>query len=92
MAAIGVERHIYVWIGGWARGSDTVDRHYIDPTVLPTPAAYALCGWALTRQYSTEHGVVEFAECFPDPLADEPLERTRVMPARRATAAAVRRA
>ena len=27
MAAIGVDRHIYVWIGGWACGSTTVDKH-----------------------------------------------------------------
>ena len=92
MAAIGVDRHIYIWIGGWARGSDVVDRHYIDPTVLPTPAAYALWGWALTRQYSADAGVVEWAECLPDPRAeDPPLERQRVQPTRRATGRAVRR-
>ena len=29
MAAIGVERHIYIWLGGWVRGSDVVDRLYL---------------------------------------------------------------
>ena len=51
MAAIGVERHIYIWLGGWARGSSVVDRCYIDPTFMPSPAAYALYGWALSRQF-----------------------------------------
>ena len=80
MAAIGVERHIYVWIGGWARGSDTVDKHYIDPTVLPTPAAYALWGWALTRQYTADAGVIEWHEPLPDPALEAPLEPTRIQP------------
>jgi hypothetical protein len=34
-AAIGVERHLYIWLGGWVRGSVTVERDYVDPTVLP---------------------------------------------------------
>ena len=68
MAAIGVERHIYTWVGGWTAGSTTVDKHYIDPTVLPTPAAYALYSWALSRQYHTDAGVVVAATTLPDPL------------------------
>ena len=52
MAAIGVPRHIYVWLGGWARGSNVVDRCYIDPTFQPSPAAFALFGWALGRQFT----------------------------------------
>ena len=93
MAAIGIERHIYVWVGGWARGSDTVDKHYIDPTVLPTPAAYALWGWALTRQYTADAGMIEWHEPLPDPALEAPLEPTRVQPKRRAapTASMMRR-
>ena len=53
MAAIKVERHIWVWIGGWAPGSSTPDVHYLDPTVGPTPAGYALYGWALMQSYTT---------------------------------------
>ena len=69
MAAIGVDRHIYIWVGGWVRGSSVVDAHYVDPTVLPTPAAYALYGWALSRQYRAEAGVIVAATVLPDPLA-----------------------
>ena len=91
MAAIGVERHLYVWLCGWARGSDTVDKHYLDPTVLPTPAAFQLWGWALTRQFVAEAGVIEWAAPLPDPREDEPLERTRVRPMQSAVAPAGRR-
>ena len=34
-----------------------VDRHYVDPTVLPTPAAFQLWGWVLSRQYVACHPV-----------------------------------
>ena len=68
MAAIGVARHIYIWVGGWAAGSTTVDKHYIDPTVLPSPAAYALYSWA--RQHEADAGVVVARETLPDPLLD----------------------
>ena len=71
MAAIGVEPHLYRWIGGWQRGSVVVEKHYVDPTVLPTPAAYALYGWALTRQYTASAGVRVEAEVLPDPLEQE---------------------
>ena len=70
VAAIGVDRHIYIWVGGWVRGSSVVDEHYVDPTVLPTPAAYALYGWALSRQYRAEAGVIVAATVLPDPLAE----------------------
>ena len=56
MAAIGVPRHIYVWLGGWARGSNVVDRCYIDPTFQPSAAAFALYGWALSRQFTAARG------------------------------------
>ena len=91
MAAIGVERHLYVWLCGWARGSDTVDKHYLDPTVLPTPAAFQLWGWALTRQFVAEAGVIEWAAPLPDPREDVPLERTRVRPTGSVVAPASRR-
>jgi hypothetical protein len=70
MAAIGVDRHLLVWLGGWARGSSTVEVHYIDPTVLPSPAAYQLFGWALTRQYEADAGIVCRAEVLPDPMLE----------------------
>ena len=70
MAAIRVERHILVWIGGWSVNSTTVDKHYIDPTVLPTPEAYMLYGWQLSRQYTVSALVIELARStLPDPLA-----------------------
>jgi len=40
MAAIGMPRHVYIWIGSWAWGSSVVDRCYIDPTFFPSAAAY----------------------------------------------------
>ena len=97
-AAIGVERHLYVWLGGWARGSATVDKHYIDPTVLPTAAAYELYGWALARQFSADAGVVVAATTLPDPLdgdvssddSDE-AERPPPLPLPRAAAASAAR-
>ena len=57
-----------VWIGGWARDSSVVDRHYIDPTVLPSPSAFRLYGWLLARQYEADEGVVQRAVLLPDPL------------------------
>lgn len=71
MSAIGVDRHVVIWIGGWAPGGFTMDRHYLDPTMLPTPAAYALYGWALSRQYACGDPVVCAAVALPDPLTDE---------------------
>ena len=68
MAAIGVPRHIYIWIGGWARGSSVVDRQYIDPTFQPSAAAFALYGWVLSRQYAAGAGSVEPFIPLPDPL------------------------
>ena len=52
MAAIGVARHKYVWLCGWARGSTVVDRHYLDPTFEATPAAHDLYGWLLDGRLS----------------------------------------
>ena len=70
MAAIGVPRHLYVWVGGWSPTSRTVDKHYIDPTVMPTPAAHALFGWLLQRSYQSDAGVWERARVLPDPLLE----------------------
>ena len=67
MEAIGISRIITVWLGGWARGSTTMEKHYIDPTVLPSPAAYAFWGWALSRQYQADAGVTERGTVLPDP-------------------------
>ena len=39
----------------------------IDPTFMPSPAAYALYGWALKRQFMADAGVVEAATTLPDP-------------------------
>ena len=67
MAAIGVPRHTYVYIGGWARGSVVVDKHYIDPTFRPTPAAHSLYGWLLSNSYVAGPGTVEAGVPLPDP-------------------------
>ena len=67
MAAIGVPRHVYIFVGGWARGSTVVDKHYIDPTFRPSPAAHALYGWLLASAFSASAGTVEAGEPLPDP-------------------------
>ena len=72
MAAIGVERHYYIWLGGWARGSSVVDRCYIDPTFMPSAAAYALYGWALSRQYRAGTAEVVRTVQLPDPRCMQP--------------------
>ena len=72
MAAIGIERHIWMWIGGWTPGSRTPDKHYIDPTVQPTAAAYALYGWALKRCFTTGDLCAEAAPLLADPMESEP--------------------
>jgi len=67
MAAIGVARHTYVWVGGWARGSTVVDKHYIDPTFTPSQAAHDLYGWLLTHSYAAGIGVHSAGTALPDP-------------------------
>ena len=67
MAAIGVPRHVYIFVGGWARGSSVVDKHYIDPTFRPSPAAHALYGWLLVSAFSADAGTVEEGVPLPDP-------------------------
>jgi hypothetical protein len=39
------------WLGGWAPGGSTRERHYIDPTVGPSPAAFRLLGWLLDSHH-----------------------------------------
>ena len=49
--AIGVPRFRGNWLGGWSLGSHVRERLYIDPSVLPTPEAFALFGWLLAGVY-----------------------------------------
>ena len=51
VCAIDVRRHILCWMGGWAPGSATLEHHYLDPSVTPSPAAYAFYGWLLRGEY-----------------------------------------
>ena len=67
MAAIGVSRPTYIFIGGWARGSTVVDKHYIDPTFAPSAATRALYGWLLEHAYDASLRVPERGEPLPDP-------------------------
>ena len=55
--AIGVPRVRGNWIGGWSLASDTREKHYIDPSILPTPEAFALFGWLLVGSYHADHAV-----------------------------------
>ena len=43
--AIGVPAARANWLGGWAVGSTTREKHYVDPTVPPSEAAWQLLGW-----------------------------------------------
>ena len=49
--AIGVSRYRGNWFGGWSQAARTRELHYIDPSVAPTPAAYALLGWQLVGDF-----------------------------------------
>ena len=70
LLAIGVDLIRIRWLCGWARGSTTMEKDYIDPTTLPTPAAYALWGWLLERQFVADEGVVAPFVPLPDPRAE----------------------
>ena len=48
MNAIGVPFTSVCYIGGWSTSSNTLYKHYIDPTVAASPAAYAFFGWLLS--------------------------------------------
>ena len=52
--AIGVSRFRGNWFGGWSQGARTRELHYIDPSVVATPASYALLGWQLMSDYTVE--------------------------------------
>ena len=67
-SALDIARRVWVWLGGWAPGSTTPDVHYVDPTVLPTPAGIALYGWMMSRSYDTCERVAGSATVLPDPL------------------------
>ena len=43
--AIGVSRYLGNWLGGWSQTGRTRELHYLDPSIGPTPGAYALLGW-----------------------------------------------
>ena len=51
--AIGVSRFRGNWLGGWSQSGSTRERHYIDPSITPSPGAYALLGWLLDGDYSS---------------------------------------
>ena len=53
--AIGVPRFRGNWLGGWSQHSTTREVHYLDPSILPTPAAHALFGWLLAGVYTCDH-------------------------------------
>ena len=57
--AISVPRYRGNWLGGWAASSRTREVHYMDPSVLPTPAAFALFGWLRAGAYAAEAPVWE---------------------------------
>jgi hypothetical protein len=59
--AILVPRFRGNWLGGWAQTSKTRELHYIDPSILPTPSAYALLGWLLHGEYLAEPTIPERA-------------------------------
>ena len=70
--AIGVSRFRGNWFGGWSQSARTRELHYIDPSVAPTPAAYALLGWQLSGDYTV--GVLETVEARGAPDSDSPGE------------------
>ena len=59
--AILVPRFRGNWLGGWAQTGKTRELHYIDPSILPTPSAYALLGWLLHGEYTAEPTIAERA-------------------------------
>lgn len=55
--AIRVPRFRGNWLGGWSAAGRTREVHYLDPSILPTEAAYALFGWLLSGEYELEEPV-----------------------------------
>ena len=67
MSAIGVDRVIIHFAFSEAGlAARPMERNYIDPTGMPSPGAFMLYGWALTRQYAVGVGSVERAVPLPD--------------------------
>ena len=87
MAAIGVPRHAYVWLGGWKRGSGIIDECYVDPTFAPSATAYELHNWALARKFTADAGTAAAATTLPDPR--EPSPTARDTPPHRVAARAI---
>ena len=52
--AIGVPPFRANWLGGWSQSGRTRELHYLDPTVLPTLAAYRLLGWLLDSHFEPD--------------------------------------
>lgn len=52
--AISVPRFRGNWLGGWSPAGRTRELHYLDPSVLPCPAAFALFGWLLAGTYQLD--------------------------------------
>ena len=44
-SAIGAPRPSVCFVGDWSPASSTLEKHYIDPTVQPCPAAWFFFGW-----------------------------------------------
>ena len=40
-------------MGGWSQTGKVREQLYMDPSVLPTPAAHAFFGWLLAGAYTT---------------------------------------
>ena len=55
--AILVPRFRGNWLGGWSQAGRTRELHYLDPSILPTDAAFALFGWLLGGVYQLEQPV-----------------------------------
>ena len=51
MEAIGISRFRGNWMGGWSQTGRTRELHYIDPSILPSPAAYSWFGWLRDGAY-----------------------------------------
>ena len=78
--AVGVSRYRGNWLGGWSQQGRTRELHYLDPSVLPTPAAFAFFGWLQQGVYETGDAAWERAPRTVD--AADPGEPTSAPPRR----------
>lgn len=78
--AVGVSRYRGNWLGGWSQQGRTRELHYLDPSVLPTPAAFAFFGWLQQGMYETDDAAWERAPRTVD--AADPGEPTAAPPRR----------